>query len=256
MHYTRDIDDETPKPRKLVLDVADILQYFIFLVKNHSTMILWNSREFYFQCKENSVKLHGMILICSFSKTTMRARILKHHKKDIRLGSFIVDTLCQHLIFLKFQKVFFINNLNESDKKNWRLANNLGGFPNFTYLHLKKISVFSHTKQNFTVFMRKNFMKYSISAYSLRTTRIVNNCMKRVKNRINNAWWIHRNQNFENQWKMLTLMVVTVELIAAPSLTTTSYTNCWKTGLRVLGPGTTVTSTIVWLDFPPLSVAW
>jgi hypothetical protein len=53
----------------------------------------------------------------------------------------------------------------------------------------------------------------------------------------------------------LTLTVVTVELMDAPSLTCTSYTGFSNTGPLVLGPGTTVTSTIVWEYFPPVSVA-
>lgn len=55
---------------------------------------------------------------------------------------------------------------------------------------------------------------------------------------------------------LLTSIVATEELIGAPSLTVTWYEDCWNTGLLVLGPGTTVTSTIVWLYFPPWSVAW
>jgi hypothetical protein len=43
----------------------------------------------------------------------------------------------------------------------------------------------------------------------------------------------------------LTVIVVTVELMDAPSLTCTSYTGLSNTGPLVLGPGTTVTSTIV-----------
>lgn len=56
-------------------------------------------------------------------------------------------------------------------------------------------------------------------------------------------------------WSQLTVTVVTVELMDAPSLTCTSYTGFSNTGPLVLGPGTTVTSTIVWEYFPPLSVA-
>jgi hypothetical protein len=67
--------------------------------------------------------------------------------------------------------------------------------------------------------------------------------------------WKHAHYGLGLGYEFLTVIVVTVELMDAPSLTCTSYTGLSNTGPLVLGPGTTVTSTIVWEYFPPLSVA-